>query len=99
MLISGGADELWPSSVFADRIMGAVPADPAVHVHLNYPAAGHFVFGVPSVPAPTEERLTSPGTEDRVARSYTLDLGGTEAADEAANLSDWPAAISFIRSH
>jgi hypothetical protein len=99
MLISGGADELWPSSVFADRIMGAVRADPAVHVHLNYPAAGHFVFGVPSVPAPTEERLTSPGTEDRVARSYILDLGGTEAADEAANLSDWPAAISFIRSH
>ena len=31
MLISGGADELWPSTVFADRIMAALHAVPADH--------------------------------------------------------------------
>ena len=54
MLISGGADELWPSTVFANRIMAALHAIPADHVHLNYPAAGRLVFGVPSTPAPIE---------------------------------------------
>lgn len=94
MLISGGADELWPSTVFADRIMAAVHGVPADHVHLNYPAAGHLVFGIPSTPAPTEQPIAGAH-----GRTYLLNLGGSEAADEAAYLSDWPAVISFIRSH
>jgi bile acid acyltransferase/acyl-CoA thioester hydrolase-like protein len=40
MLISGGDDQLWPSTILADRIMAALHADPARHVHLNYPQAG-----------------------------------------------------------
>ena len=94
MLISGGGDELWPSTVFADRIMAALHAVPAAHVHLNYPAAGHLVFGAPSTPAPVEQRV--PGA---YGRTYLLNLGGSEAADQAAYLSDWPAVISFILSH
>ena len=94
MLISGGADELWPSTVFANRIMAALHAVPADHVHLNYPAAGHLVFGVPSAPAPVEGRVAG-----AYGRTYLLNLGGSEAADQAAYRSDWPAVISFILSH
>lgn len=94
MLISGGADELWPSTVFANRIMAALHAVPADHVHLGYPAAGHLVFGVPSTPAPVEQRVAG-----AYGRTYLLNLGGSEAADQAAYRSDWPAVISFILSH
>jgi len=90
MLISGGDDQLWPSSVFADRIMASLQHDPARHVDLNYPGAGHLVFGVPSAPAAIEQKN---------AGGAVLDLGGTPAADAAAHVSDWPAAIRFIRSN
>ena len=87
MLISGGDDQLWPSTVFANRIMNSLRADPAPHVHLNYPAAGHHVFGIPYAPTVTETRGP---------RGGLLDLGGTNAANSAAHASDWPAAIRFI---
>jgi dienelactone hydrolase len=90
MLISGGDDQLWPSPVFADRLMASLRADPARHVHLNYPDAGHLVFGVPSAPAAIEQKNVD---------GATLDLGGTPAGDAAAHLSDWPAAIRFIQSN
>ena len=87
MLISGADDQLWPSNVYADRIMAVLRADPARRIHLNYPAAGHDVFSFPYVPEVIEER-ESPGT--------VIDLGGTAAGDNAAHVSDWPAAIRFI---
>ena len=89
MLISGTDDQLWPSAVFADRIMASLHADPARHAHLNYPRAGHLVFGIPSVPAAIEQKN---------AMGALLDLGGTPAGDAAAHVSDWPAAIRFIES-
>jgi dienelactone hydrolase len=51
LLVSGGADALWPSDLQADQLMRALPRDGAAHVHLNYPAAGHLVLGVPYYPA------------------------------------------------
>jgi dienelactone hydrolase len=50
MLISGAEDQLWPSNVYADRIMAALRSDPARHIHLNYPGAGHGVFSFPFLP-------------------------------------------------
>ena len=90
MLISGADDQLWPSPVFADRIMASLAADPARHVHLNYPDAGHLVFGIPSAPGAIEQKN---------AGGALLDLGGTPAGDAAAHLSDWPSAIRFIQSN
>jgi uncharacterized protein len=86
MLISGADDQLWPSNVYADRIMAALHGDPARHIHLNYAAAGHGVFDTPYVPPITEER----------EGPNVLDLGGTAAGNNAAHVSDWPAAIRFI---
>ena len=90
MLISGAADQLWPSPVFADRIMASLRSDPSSHVHLNYPGAGHLVFGIPSAPAAIEQKNVE---------GALLDLGGTPAGDAAAHASDWPAAIRFIQSN
>lgn len=86
LLISGGDDQLWPSSTYADQIMQQLRSDPAPHVHLNYPAAGHIVFGIPYVPLSIEEQ----------GPRFRIDLGGTPAADDAAHRSDWPAAVRFI---
>lgn len=90
MLMSGGDDQLWPSTVFADRIMASLDADPSRHVHLNYPGAGHLVFGIPSAPAAIEQKN---------AGGLVLDLAGTPARDAAAHASDWPATIRFIQSN
>ncbi|MGH2892338.1 MAG: acyl-CoA thioesterase/bile acid-CoA:amino acid N-acyltransferase family protein [Solirubrobacteraceae bacterium] len=50
MLVSGGADAVWPADLQADQVMKMLPHDGAAHVHLNYPAAGHLVLGVPYYP-------------------------------------------------
>ena len=50
MLVSGGADDIWPSDLQADQLMKTFPHDGATHVHLNYPAAGHIVLDFPYAP-------------------------------------------------
>jgi dienelactone hydrolase len=50
LLMSGGQDAVWPSDLQADQLMKLFPHDGAAHVHLNYPAAGHLVFGAPYFP-------------------------------------------------
>lgn len=83
LVVSGGDDLVWPSSLYADQIMRSLPRARAAHVHLNYPAAGHVVLAIPYTPIP---------------QSYLAD-GGTVAADSAAYMSDWPATMKFITSH
>jgi hypothetical protein len=67
--------------------MHELRSDPAPHAHLNYPAAGHIVLGLPYEPVMTQQQGQ---------RGIRIDLGGTPAADAAAHRSDWPAAIRFI---
>ena len=86
MLVSGGDDQLWPSAVYAKRIMAGLRSDRAPHFHLNYPAAGHVVLDIPYGPPITKAQEPT----------FVLDLGGTPTADEAAYESDWPAMIRFI---
>jgi BAAT / Acyl-CoA thioester hydrolase C terminal/Acyl-CoA thioester hydrolase/BAAT N-terminal region len=88
MLISGSDDQLWPSRTFSDQIMAELPPG-AGHVHLNYPAAGHIVFGIPYRPTLIEER----------APRGVSNLGGSLEANNAAHEQDWPAAIKFIADH
>lgn len=90
MLISGADDQAWSSNAYANRIMTALRSDPARHIHLNYPGAGHGVFSFPYLPSVIEQR-ESPGT--------VIDLGGTPAGDNAAQVSDWPAAVKFITTN
>lgn len=51
LLVSGGADDIWPSDIQADQLMRWFPHDGAAHIHLNYPDAGHIVLDFPYAPA------------------------------------------------
>lgn len=83
LLLAGGDDAVWPSFVFAPRIMAKLPRTGATHRYLYYPNAGHLVFGVPYNSIPVAE----------------LAGGGTVASNSAAYIKDWPATISFISHH
>jgi dienelactone hydrolase len=63
MLVTGGADAVWPSQLQADQVMMALPHDGAAHVHLNYPGAGHIVLADPSLPTADSEGGTVAANE------------------------------------
>jgi hypothetical protein len=69
--------------------MRELRTDPAAHLHLNYPEAGHADLGPPYTPALLQ-------TNDH---GTTLHLGGNAAGSENARLHDWPAMLHFITSH
>ena len=89
LLVSGSDDGLWPSERYENAIMDELRADPAAHVHLNYPNAGHANLGPPYTPVELN-------TSDHGAH---LNLGGTVAGSENAREHDWPAMLRFITSH
>ena len=85
LLISGKADQLWPSTPMSEAVMARLEAKhfAYAHKHLAYDNAGHAAFG-PPLPAdsPTMARLAS--------------LGGTAQGNQAARLDDWPKALAFL---
>lgn len=89
LLLAGGDDELWPSTIYARQLVAELDADPAVHRLIIYPRAGHLVLGVPTIPAPATENVNG----------FTLNLGGTLADNDAAHRADWPLTLQFIRTH
>lgn len=70
MLVSGGADILWPSDVQANEVMRALPPNGAAHVHLNYPSAGHIVLSLPYLPPTTAYGGTVPANEAAHERAW-----------------------------
>jgi dienelactone hydrolase len=92
LLVSGGADQLWPSAVYATRVLDRLRAlgHRHQHGHLHYPEAGHFVcypYALPSLP---------PLTTMAPAGSFTIDFGGTVAANAAAAEQSWPEILGFL---
>ena len=92
LLVSGGADQLWPSDVYArcvlDRLTehGGAPE----HRHLSYPDAGHFVcfpYAVGSLP---------PMVTLNPYGSLTIDFGGSAAGNEAAGTASWREILAFL---
>ncbi len=89
LLISGGSDNIWPSTRYADRIVARLQAMQfrGSFQHLDYPAAGHVVFvGDPSDPA--ARGLGAPNSM----------MGGSEAGNEAAWQDNWPRTLDFLRA-
>lgn len=86
MLVSGGADTLWPSAPMADRIEARLKAHdfrwPVAN--LVYPEAGHAVFGPPVA-------ADAPGV------SNVVFVGGTVEALVAARADAWPRVVAFLR--
>ena len=91
-LLTGGDDQLWPSDYYAAQIVAALRHNPAPHVDLNYPRAGHLVFNIPY--AALGGSVSATAQED----DQLIDLGGSPAGNEAAHVSDWPFVLRFIAS-
>ena len=89
LLVSGSDDGLWPSDGYENVIMRELHADPAAHVHLNYPNAGHADLAPPYLPV-------QPNSDDH---GTLVSFGGTIAGNENAHEHDWPAMLRFIKSH
>lgn len=86
MMVSGGADALWPSAEMAGKVEARLKARGFPHpvVSLVYPDAGHAVFGPPVA-------RDAPGLERALA------LGGTLDGLVAARADGWPRVVAFLR--
>lgn len=88
LLISGGADALWPSAVFAERIVARLArADFAYDVeNLVYPDAGHVVF----VGAPDSPMALGLGRQPNPM------MGGSPETNAAAWADNWSKTVAFF---
>ena len=82
LLICGDGDTLWPSCPMAKQLKTRAPQRVTI---LEYPDAGHAVFGPPVEPADkSDTRLAA--------------LGGTVSGNAAARTDSWPKVIAFLKS-
>ncbi|MEU6410844.1 acyl-CoA thioester hydrolase/BAAT C-terminal domain-containing protein [Microbispora sp. NPDC046933] len=88
LLLSGGADRLWPSGDFAEAVMRRLAdyGHPFPYRHLHYAEAGHLI-GVPGT-------MYGPGGH----RFGPILMGGGREPDEAASRDAWPTVVSFLRT-
>lgn len=87
LLISGGADDLWPSAMMADALVTRSRARGHAHevTHVTFPDAGH---GIAKLPRP------SSGTT-YAARGWLV-LGGTAIGNGRAQAPPWAATLRFL---
>ncbi|MGW9209344.1 acyl-CoA thioesterase/BAAT N-terminal domain-containing protein [Embleya sp. NPDC055664] len=92
LAIAGTDDRLWPAADSARAIVDELGArgSPYPHRALIFPDAGHGVGTHPYVAAGT--RPTHPVTKG------PLDLGGTRAANAAAQAQGWPQVVALLAS-
>ncbi len=86
MLISGKDDQLWPSSVMAEKLIARLKEHrrPYKFEHLIYESAGHSI-GI------------TYGPKTHTTRTPTLNLGGQPAANARAQADSWPRVLKFLR--
>jgi dienelactone hydrolase len=83
LLISAGADQVWPSAAMAQALSARLRrhGDPHGHIVLDYPDAGHSLgYLIPRLPP----GLLPPGLTD-------------QPADQIARADAWPKAVGFLR--
>lgn len=84
VLISGGRDAMWPSSLFAERVVSRASSHGIGFPvsHLEYPEAGH-VIGLPHQPR-------------RPSKFDFFEHGGTPEANARASVDSWPRVVEFL---
>lgn len=89
LLVTGKDDQLWPSSLMADKVIARLKEHkhPFPYEHLTYDGAGHFI-------APGYMPLT-----DSVAPGGFLLLGGSPAANARALADYRPKALRFLQEN
>ncbi|MEJ3654756.1 acyl-CoA thioesterase/BAAT N-terminal domain-containing protein [Actinomycetes bacterium KLBMP 9759] len=85
LLTSGGDDGIWPSGPQADRVLEALGA--AGNRHLHFPAAGHFLAGVPNVPTTRTAYAAGP---------VLIESGGDPAATARARRETFAATVELL---
>ncbi|HUD01345.1 MAG TPA: acyl-CoA thioester hydrolase/BAAT C-terminal domain-containing protein, partial [Rhabdochlamydiaceae bacterium] len=90
LLISGGDDGMWPSSIFAKQIEQRLhEKNASISIqHLHYPNAGHQI-GIPG--------LSSGSLYFHPIAYKWFSMGGTAEADEAASQDSWEKLVAFFR--
>jgi dienelactone hydrolase len=85
MLICGERDRVWPSCAMAAAVAARLHARSFPHTvqFLDFPRAGHAVFGPPVDPASAD--YADLGS-----------LGGSAAANDAARQTAWPDFLAFL---
>lgn len=83
LIISGGDDQMWPSTVYGERIIRHLERynHPHEYLHLNYPHAGHMIHA-PFYPT--------------TKRDGNYLLGGSPQADAQAQAKAWHEIIQFL---
>ena len=91
LLVSGGADAMWPSTPMAEMVERRAEhfrsRQPVVH--LRYPHAGHVGSGPPGR---RWSQLRG------MLHRRVLDFGGTRAANANARADSWPRVIEFLEN-
>jgi dienelactone hydrolase len=90
LMISGGADGLWPSTALAEVAQRRLREHHFPHPfeHLVYPEAGHAI-GLPNVMTTMLRSRHPVGGEE-------IDMGGTPAATAQASRDAWPRTLAFL---
>jgi dienelactone hydrolase len=90
LLISGGDDQLWPSSHLSEQVIGRLRQHqhPYPFLHLQYPHAGHSI-GLPHLPA-TVNQIRHP------IRRLLLRSGGTARENAHARVDAWARTLEFL---
>ncbi len=89
LLISGGDDGMWPSSIFAEQILKRKNPTALVQ-HLHYPDAGHQI-GIPG--------LASSSLYYHPIANKWFSMGGSPQADEEASQDSWKKLVAFLKDH
>ena len=94
-LVSGGDDQMWPSSDLAEIALRRLETHrhPFPFRHLKYPEAGHMIL-VPYWPLPELRLITLPRVEG--AQDVLLFQGGTAKADAEAGIDAWRDLQAFL---
>jgi dienelactone hydrolase len=88
LLISGGDDQLWPSSVLAESVMRRLKSHRRSYAdrHLTYKSAGHLIG---KAPLPAGATVIAGGR---------LATGGTPEANARAQADSWPKVLAFLKA-
>jgi dienelactone hydrolase len=93
LLVSGGRDNVWPSSRLSEIAAERLEANhhPYPVKHLEFAKAGH-AFGLPYRPTTSGRSKPSP-------QGTGLDFGGNPTENARANLEAWRAVLDFLEKN
>lgn len=92
LMISGGADGMWPSQALTQVAEERLREHCFLHCfeHWVYPEAGHSI-GIPNL-------VTTMGRFKHPVSGEQVDLGGTPATNAQASQDSWPRMIAFLNA-